>query len=201
MDRRGIARAGVLKAAALAVGAASVTPAGARVDRAAFDLVNAERGPAVDAFFTGITEMGSIMASSAAAAALFLSGRRRAGAEGIAAAGVMWLVGQALKQGFRRPRPYHAGGSRRLIEKPKGTSWPSSHPAVLMAFTTVAGRRLGLSTGARRGLAALAVTVGVSRVQVGVHYPADVVGGLLLGRAVADAWTSLVPAPEPGRIE
>jgi membrane-associated phospholipid phosphatase len=36
----------------------------------------------------------------------------------------------------------------------------------------------------------LAGAVAMSRVALGVHFPSDVIGGLLLGRAVADAWTS-----------
>jgi membrane-associated phospholipid phosphatase len=115
----------------------------------------------------------------------------------------MWLLGQALKQVVRRPRPYDSGRSRRLVDKPNGTSWPSSHPAVLLAFITVAGRRLGLARGERAWLTVLASTVGVSRVYVGVHFPSDVLGGMLLGRAVADAWTAIAPAwggarPSPG---
>jgi membrane-associated phospholipid phosphatase len=194
---RSAARAVLLTAGALAVAGASSTPAGRRLDRSVFDEVNRDRGPAVDALMVGITELGSIMASAGAAAILAIGGRRRAAAEALGAASCMWLVGQGLKRLVRRPRPYDAGSSRRLVGKPKGTSWPSSHPAVLLAFVSVAGRRLGLSRAARAGLAATACVVGASRVYVGVHYPSDVVGGLLLGRAVADAWTAALPDPGP----
>jgi membrane-associated phospholipid phosphatase len=200
MEGRGLVRAGLLTGAALAVAAASSPPAGASADRRAFDLLNRDRGPVADGFFGGVTELGSIMASASAAGVLALSGRRRAAIEAFGAASVMWFVGQGLKKLVRRPRPYEAGGSRRLVEKPNGTSWPSSHPAVLLAFVTVAGRRLGLSNGARLGLATLAKTVGLSRVYVGVHYPSDVVGGLLLGRAVGDAWTAIVPGAPGERV-
>jgi undecaprenyl-diphosphatase len=177
----------------MVVALASSVPQGIRADRRLFDLLNQDRGPVADALFGGVTELGSIMASAGAAGVLVLFGRRRAAVDAIGAASAMWLLGQGLKKVVRRARPYDAGGSRRLIGKPNGTSWPSSHPAVLLAFVTVAGRRLGLASGARSALAALATTVGVSRVHVGVHYPSDVVGGILLGRAVADAWSAVSP--------
>jgi undecaprenyl-diphosphatase len=191
MEGRVLARAGWLTGSALAVAAVSSTPPGARADRCLFDRLNRNRGSVTDGLFGGVTELGSIMASAGAASVLAVSGRRRAAVEGMGAASAMWLLGQGLKKVVRRPRPYDAGGSRRLIGKPSGTSWPSSHPAVLLAFLTVAGRRMGLPPGARSALTALAAVVGVSRVYVGVHYPSDVIGGLLLGRAVGDAWTAV----------
>ncbi|MDQ3991589.1 MAG: phosphatase PAP2 family protein [Actinomycetota bacterium] len=42
---------------------------------------------------------------------------------------------------------------------------------------------------AAHGVAGL---VAASRVYLGVHYPADVVGGLLVGRSIADAWSATV---------
>ncbi|GBC86398.1 hypothetical protein HRbin12_00386 [bacterium HR12] len=65
---------------------------------------------------------------------------------------------------------------------------------MLLAFVHVAGRALGLGRGARAALIGLAGAVGLSRVAVGVHYPADVVGGLLLGRAVAEVFPDAASA-------
>jgi undecaprenyl-diphosphatase len=175
--------------AALATGLLASTEPGKRADLSLFRTVNRERGPGADRIFRGITELGSIWASIGAAGVLAAAGRRRAAARGLAAASAAWLAGQGLKRWFDRPRPYVADpeGVRLLAQPPRGTSWPSSHPAVLLAFVTVAGRELELSVAARRALRGLSAAVGVSRIHVGVHYPADVVGGLLLGQAVADA--------------
>jgi membrane-associated phospholipid phosphatase len=41
---------------------------------------------------------------------------------------------------------------------------------------------------ARAALDGLAATIGTSRVYVGVHYPSDVAGGILLGKSVAAAF-------------
>jgi membrane-associated phospholipid phosphatase len=182
--------AGLLAGAALLVEFASSTRRGERVDLAVFRAVNGGSGPSADAFFGGLTELGSITGSVTAVAALAAGGRRRTALRGAGAAGSMWLLGQALKQLYLRKRPYDRLPEtvRLLIGRPAGTSWPSSHPAVLLAFLTVAGEELGLSRAERAALTGLAGAVAVSRVYLGVHYPSDVVAGLLLGRAVGQAW-------------
>jgi undecaprenyl-diphosphatase len=137
-----------------------------------------------------VTELGSIWASVGAAAVLAAAGHRRAAARGLAAASVTWVAGQGLKRVFGRPRPYDAGLDEMhlRIERPNGTSWPSSHPAVLLSFLSVASRDLGAGPVARAALDGLAAAIGMSRVYVGVHFPSDVAGGILLGKAVAAAF-------------
>jgi undecaprenyl-diphosphatase len=179
-----------LVGAAFAVGRWSSRPEGRGVDAELFGELNRDRGPDVDRFFTGVTELGSLYAAGAAAAALALTGQRRAATNAIAAAGASWLIGQGLKKVANRPRPYESNldGSRLLIGPPQGSSWPSSHPAVLTTFTTVAGRDLGLGVVSRTGLTGLGLTIAASRVAVGAHYPSDVASGFLIGRAVARLW-------------
>jgi membrane-associated phospholipid phosphatase len=189
-------------ASALGLAALTIRGRGRSLDDRLFALANSGvPHPALDRLFRGITELGSLYASGAAATTLFLRGRRREGLDAMGAAAAMWTVGQVLKEAFRRARPYETGNPfRLLIGKPRGASWPSSHPAVLLAFVTVAGRDLGLPLGQRRVLTGLAGLVAASRVYLGVHYPADVVGGLLLGRAVADLWSAGV-SPRTTRVE
>lgn len=188
----------MLWGAALAGGAAVVghlalrTTGGAEMDARAFAAVNAGHGPNADRFFRGVTELGSLYASGAAAGSLAAVRRRGPALRAIAAAGTTWLLGQALKQAIDRPRPYiaDAGATRTMIAEPPGTSWPSSHPAVLTTFTRVAARELGLGAPSRAALGALDLSVATSRVYLGVHYPSDVIAGLLMGRAVARLWPS-----------
>lgn len=180
-----------LAAAAAAVGyAALATEAGRAADADLFAAVNRGHGGEADRVFAGVTELGSLYAVGAAAGTLAVMGRPRQAARAFAAAVVTWAAGQRLKRLVDRPRPYIAdpGGTRTMIAPPMGTSWPSSHPAVLTAFATVAGRGLQAGPVARAGLNALGLTVAASRVYLGVHYPSDVVSGFLIGRAVAAVW-------------
>jgi membrane-associated phospholipid phosphatase len=181
----------VLIGAAFGLAAATVKGRGRAVDDRLFKWFNSSlRRPGLDRFFKGITELGSLWASIGAASAMSLRGRRKQSADALAAAATTWVMGQVLKRVWRRVRPYDAGGPYRLlILKPSGASWPSSHPMVLSAFLTVAARDLELGRAARLGLGAVAGLVACSRVYLGVHYPADVAGGLLLGRAFGDGWS------------
>jgi len=183
-------RAMLLAGASIAAGVASHRGPGSELDAEAFHALNGAHSPPRDRFFAAVTELGSIYASVAAAVAIAATGRTRPAARALAAASATWLLGQGLKKSFGRPRPFHAhpDTARRLIDPPSGTSWPSSHPAVLLAFLTVAARELDLPAPARAALLGLAGAVGVSRVYLGAHFPSDVVGGLLMGRAVGLGW-------------
>ncbi len=180
-----------LFAGACAVGVAVTNhPEVAAADRDLFDAVNEGHGPEADRVFVTVTELGSLYASGAAAGTLVVLGRGRTAVRAFGATCATWLVLQGMKKLVDRPRPLDADpdGTRQLIARPNGMSWPSSHPAVLTTFTRVAARDLELGLGGRGALSALDATVATSRVYLGVHYPSDVISGLLIGRAVARLW-------------
>jgi membrane-associated phospholipid phosphatase len=206
---RGVRRigwAGALAAGGALIGHAALrTEDGRELDENLFKALNADRGQTAGPFFAEITELGSLYAAAAAAGALALAGRRREGTRALAGAGATWLLLQGMKRLVDRPRPFLANpeGTRRMIAVPHGTSWPSSHPAVLTTFTRVAVRELGIGALGRAVLAGLDVSVAASRVALGVHYPSDVASGFLFGRAVARLWprdrTSRRPHAPSGR--
>ncbi|MEP6759144.1 MAG: phosphatase PAP2 family protein [Actinomycetota bacterium] len=180
-----------LFAGACVIGAAVVRrDEAAAVDQELFDLVNSGHGAEADRVFVSLTELGSMYAAGAAALTLTILGRGDAATRAMGAAGATWVLLQGMKRVADRPRPLDADpdGTRQLIARPVGMSWPSSHPAVLTTFSRVAARELGVDAGGRGALSALDATVAVSRVYLGVHYPSDVLSGLLIGRAVARLW-------------
>jgi membrane-associated phospholipid phosphatase len=191
MTLRRVVWAAALAGAGTAVGRAALrTEDGREFDENLFKAANAQRSAAADAAFAAITEAGSFYAAGAAAGALAALGRRREGARALAGAGATWLGLQGIKRLVDRPRPFVADptGTRRMIAEPHGTSWPSSHPAVLTTFTRIAAGELGIGVVGRAALTALDLGVAASRVALGVHYPSDVVSGLLFGRAIARLW-------------
>jgi undecaprenyl-diphosphatase len=102
---------------------------------------------------------------------------------------------QRRPQAARPAKPARPRGRRRPITRhvsmPRSTSFPSGHAASAFAFSR-GWRRRCLPRGVP--LLAVATLVAYSRVHVGVHYPADVVAGAVLGGAVAPAVAAVLRA-------
>jgi undecaprenyl-diphosphatase len=95
------------------------------------------------------------------------------------------IINQAIKHIVKRPRP----NVLRLVEE-NGYSFPSGHSMISIAFyglviyliyKNVKNKYLKWSLITLLSL--LILTIGFSRIYVGVHYFTDVAGGLLLGLA------------------
>ena len=105
----------------------------------------------------------------------------------ILAAIIGWLVSYGLKHLVQQPRPglfFPVEGVIYSSERSGHNSFPSSH--VVMVFAYVGVWLTVLSARWVLPLLMLAGLVGLSRVAIGAHWPADVVGGALVG--CVSAW-------------
>ncbi len=102
---------------------------------------------------------------------------------GVTALMVGWFLSDTvLKNLFARPRPFvHFADARLLVSGPKQYSFPSGHSTTAFAPAVAVFRKYK-----RLGWIALllATLIAFSRIYVGVHYPLDVVGGMVLGSAL-----------------
>lgn len=85
-----------------------------------------------------------------------------------------------LKNLFARTRPYEVvDGLTRLIEKQSDYSFPSGHTGSSFAAGVVMFKELPKKFGIP--LLILAILISLSRLYVGVHYPTDVLAGVITG--------------------
>jgi len=154
------------------------------IRRAIHDAAN----PGLTRVLEAVTLLGSqavvISAASCAALILFFQGRRdRALLIAIAIAGaelLLWI----LKVEFHRPRPEPFFGS----VPPASYSFPSGHAVLSFCCYGTLSAVCSARRWVRIAAAALILSIGISRVYLGVHYPSDVIAGYL----VAILWMASV---------
>jgi membrane-associated phospholipid phosphatase len=165
-----------------------------RVDHAIYAAVAATPTPSLDRWMSALSHTAdrSVLWLAASGALVATRGERgrEAARDGLAsivlASAVVNLVAKPLAR-RRRPDRIAAGVPvTRQVSMPTSRSWPSGHSASAFAFATGAGHVLHREGAALRVLAAL---VAYSRVHTGVHFPADVVVGSLIGTVCSQTAT------------
>lgn len=141
----------------------------------------------LDLIMVTITQTG-IPAMVLLVAVQWWSGGNRAHVRHVAlCAGLAFGLALACNQGLllfvHRIRPYDAGVTQLLIPPSGDWSFPSDHASAAAAIVFVFVRQ-GLPWRAMV-LLVMAVLIGVSRIYVGTHYAADVVGGAATGLVAA----------------
>ncbi len=142
------------------------------------------RNPVLDAFFSFYTQLGDggLMFLLLAAVLLCFPKTRKAGFAALCALAVGVLcTNVVLKHLFARPRPWlEVAGLIPLVEEHDPNSFPSGHTCAAFAFAVA--MLWGLSGTWKKVLVlGMAVLMGFSRLYVGVHYPTDVLCGMLVG--------------------
>jgi undecaprenyl-diphosphatase len=175
------------------------------LDRDLFRWVVTHRVEELDAFFVALTRLGyggAIWILLGLGTALAL---RRPAILPLTAVTV-WgadLLALGIKAAIGRARPFVLlPDPAPLIVGVLGNSFPSGHAATSFAGATLLAHYL---PGRWPVLFLLAAGIAFSRVYVGVHYPADVIGGAVLGLLTAIALPPLATAllrsrrgPPPG---
>jgi undecaprenyl-diphosphatase len=160
-----------------------------RIDVAVYAAIASTPTPALDRTMLRLTRVADNAQLSLGASVLLVALRGRSGLRaarsGLASvAATSAIVNLAIKPlaGRRRPdRTAQRVPAARLARMPRYPSFPSGHTASAFAFASGVSHVLPREA---VPLYALASVVGYSRVHTGVHFPADVVAGSVVGSAL-----------------
>ena len=135
-----------------------------------------------DYFMYRVTDLGGAIFTSIFSLAIIILGNsstRFMGIEAIAALGFSQTIVQILKKGFGRERPYKMVENINTFKiELKDYSFPSGHTTA--SFCMAATLSLNMPR-MSIVLYMLAMIIGISRIYLAVHYPTDVVVGIIIG--------------------
>ncbi len=116
---------------------------------------------------------------------VFIALRPRAGVRMLAAAEMLlafllgrWVVAYNIQYFFPSPRPFVKLGFEPLLHPNTVATFPSGHMAALFAVAAIVwylDRRWGT------WYLALSLLVGIGRIYAGVHWPVDIIAGIVIG--------------------
>lgn len=154
-----------------------------RFDNYLMELINNRiKNDFLDRFMYRITDLGGAIFATFFAIILVIFGNNfisMIGLEALVVMGLGQIVVQSLKKILGRERPY------KIIEQLntfginlKDYSFPSGHTTASFTIATVLSLNIPVVS---LFVFLLATIVGMSRIYLGVHYPTDVVAGIVLG--------------------
>jgi undecaprenyl-diphosphatase len=157
-----------------------------RLDYAAFQWLGTHHSPLLDVFMAGLSDVargGAVWIVLAFLIAFLHRSRWPAVVHVLLAIALAFVITDHIaKPFFNRSRPFESYTDARVYGyKPTTRSFPSGHAASAIGAACALAR---LAPEARSIFWVLALLIAFSRVYLGVHYPADVVGGALLGLGI-----------------
>jgi membrane-associated phospholipid phosphatase len=161
-----------------------VWSAGQRLDTRVFLLLNlrGSRPLWLDRLMLVFTQVGSGFFALGLALLLYLFGPRLLSYELMLGTLSLWMIVEMVKFLVNRSRPFiHLTQARILGFRAIGRSFPSGHTSQAFFMATLVSQHFHANAWVVLVLYVLALTVGITRMYVGAHYPRDVLAGAILG--------------------
>jgi undecaprenyl-diphosphatase len=156
-------------------------------DIALLEFFNRNRVSSLDRFFMAITDATTFISIGIMLALFFTAWRRRSARMlhkglqlGLTLLSVLAVV-SGVKYAIMRQRPFEVHDFIQKLSGGGGPSFPSGHTTEVFAVTTAMFVMFPEKKWPGAILLAWACMVGYTRMLLGVHYPSDIIGGMLFG--------------------
>jgi len=96
---------------------------------------------------------------------------------------IAWGISKTIKHFYFSPRPFvELSNTKTLLTHGLNDSFPSSHTTFSFALATVVSIFTNYKIGILFFVSAL--LIGLSRIIVGIHWPLDILGGIIIGTTI-----------------